>query len=508
MPIMTPPATGVKVRMYRQGHGDCFLLAFPKAGTVDEAFYMLIDCGLKSNSEVHHSLDEIITDLEEATNNFIDLVVVTHEHEDHVNGFWRGANSIPFENINIGKLWLAWTEDPDDDVANELRDRFQDTLLGLLNTTDRLKASGHAGDEALGDRILEFLEFEMDGSIDDTRAFALSGERNKRAMQYLRQKAQEGIEFLEPHEDIYTIPEVAGVNFYVLGPPKDSRLLLSKNPRSSEEFTTDFALDFSSRSFFSALGEGQFEDDYQTLQPFAPRYRKAATRILDGDTTLKAKGEERCLAYETYTDTAEDWRRIDNDWLYTAELLALRLNKEVNNTSLVLAIELVGTGRVLLFTGDAQRGNWVSWDDGTWTDQAGKEITAKELLGRTVLYKVGHHGSHNATLNGTEDSDYANLDWMARGAYKNQFVAMIPANKEWAYGKSRPWKHPLKSIEDALLRKAKGRVFITNVDNIERPATATDAEWQAFQNRIEETSLYFDYEIPNETQPAPDNPCD
>ena len=25
--LMAPPESGVKVRMYRQGHGDCFLLA-------------------------------------------------------------------------------------------------------------------------------------------------------------------------------------------------------------------------------------------------------------------------------------------------------------------------------------------------------------------------------------------------------------------------------------------------------------------------------------------------
>ena len=26
-------------------------------------------------------------------------------------------------------------------------------------------------------------------------------------------------------------------------------------------------------------------------------------------------------------------------------------------------------------------------------------MTATDLLGRTVFYKVGHHGSHNATMN-------------------------------------------------------------------------------------------------------------
>src|SRR4029077_11800140 len=48
-PKMHPPARGVKIRMYRTGLGDCFLLAFKKVkkGAGDrDAFYMLIDCGV------------------------------------------------------------------------------------------------------------------------------------------------------------------------------------------------------------------------------------------------------------------------------------------------------------------------------------------------------------------------------------------------------------------------------------------------------------------------------
>ncbi len=41
---LIPPKDGATVRMYRTGHGDCFLLAF--AGkTQDKPAYVLIDCG-------------------------------------------------------------------------------------------------------------------------------------------------------------------------------------------------------------------------------------------------------------------------------------------------------------------------------------------------------------------------------------------------------------------------------------------------------------------------------
>src|SRR5262249_48799614 len=111
---------------------------------------------------------------------------------------------------------------------------------------------------------------------------------------------------------------------------------------------------------------------------------------------------------DAYFDELNDWRRIDNDWLSPAETFALQADHLTNNTSLVLAFELPNSdgadNKVLLFTGDAQVGNWLSWYDikewravdGARPHQAKPDIG--ELLGRVALYKVGHHGSHNATL--------------------------------------------------------------------------------------------------------------
>jgi hypothetical protein len=62
------------------------------------------------------------------------------------------------------------------------------------------------------------------------------------------------------------------------------------------------------------------------------------------------------------------------------------LDRAVNGTSLMLMFEI---GKAfLLFPGDAQWGTWqAALGDERWRD----------LIGRTVFYKVGHHGSHNAT---------------------------------------------------------------------------------------------------------------
>lgn len=66
--------------------------------------------------------------------------------------------------------------------------------------------------------------------------------------------------------------------------------------------------------------------------------------------------------------------------------LAMTLDKAVNGTSLMLMLQ-VGD-QWLLFPGDAQWGTWkAAMDNPQWN----------KLLEKTTFYKIGHHGSHNAT---------------------------------------------------------------------------------------------------------------
>jgi len=70
--------------------------------------------------------------------------------------------------------------------------------------------------------------------------------------------------------------------------------------------------------------------------------------------------------------------------------LVRALDKQMNNTSLILLFE-VGRQK-LLFPGDAQIENW-----SYILDQAGNRPGLRKLLTGVTLYKVGHHGSRNAT---------------------------------------------------------------------------------------------------------------
>ncbi|HVE15084.1 MAG TPA: hypothetical protein VNB29_00045, partial [Chthoniobacterales bacterium] len=113
--------------------------------------------------------------------------------------------------------------------------------------------------------------------------------------------------------------------------------------------------------------------------------------------------------------------------------------------------------RVLLFPGDAQVGNWESWHQGGWSERnglaEGERITAKDLLGRTVLYKVGHHGSHNATLR------EHGLEMMV----SDELQALIPVDEDWAHKRlPKPWKMPFPSLYEDLEKRTAGRIHRTD----------------------------------------------
>jgi hypothetical protein len=66
------------------------------------------------------------------------------------------------------------------------------------------------------------------------------------------------------------------------------------------------------------------------------------------------------------------------------------LDAQMNNTSVILLFEVFG--KKLLFPGDAQLENW-----SYALEDAPDAAEVRELLADVDVYKVGHHGSLNAT---------------------------------------------------------------------------------------------------------------
>jgi hypothetical protein len=158
-----------------------------------------------------------------------------------------------------------------------------------------------------------------------------------------------------------------------------------------------------------------------------------------------------------------------------------------NNTSLVLAFELTDSKEVLLFVGDAQIGNWQSWTNVKFSDP---DVNAAELLSRTVFYKVGHHGSHNATLK------QGGLEAMT----SSKLVAAIPVDQEFAHrpkgGSPKGWDMPAGPLLSSLLEKTAGRVLRGDSDfpsNFAKPQQLSDKEWEVFQQNTNVQEDFIDY---------------
>lgn len=397
------PVPAARVRMYRHGLGDCFLLAFPKPAGGD--YFVLIDCGvILGTPNAGKLMTAVADDILAETRGRLDVLVVTHEHWDHVSGFVQAREV--FDRLVIGQVWFAWTEDPADETAERLRQdrahRLAALWLGLGQMRARLATAGSKEDaEAVG-RAAEVLSFfgvdPEESPPAGGLAAAAATNKTEAAMRWARERTADP-KYWRPG-DVVDLADAGGVRVYVLGPPTNLRQLFKDMPTKSGRETYEVADGHevaAARSYFGAAfaaGEvGNGGPEFDRSVPFDPKYQIPPSQAAD-----MAFFQDHYLGQ----GEADEWRKVESEWMAGAAEFALKLDSDTNNTSLALAFELPD-GRVLLFPADAQVGNWESWHetgDGAkreWV-RGGKKVTAEQLLKRTVLYKVGHHGSHNATL--------------------------------------------------------------------------------------------------------------
>jgi beta-lactamase superfamily II metal-dependent hydrolase len=446
----------LQVRMYRQGLGDCFLITVPRTGA--RPFRMLIDCGVVLGTpDPVPTMTRVVEDIVAATGGEIDVLVVTHEHWDHVSGFVQASNLF-FHELRVHNVWLAWTEDPKDKLAAKLRSERRTAEKALRMAVQHLAMFGASEAAARVDSLVGFF-----GARTGTTEAALDN---------VKKVGHGNTRYCQPGEPPIALADVPGVRFWVLGPPRDERLIKKANPNKGDAYGLDASPGGRQAYMLAALGAGEPIED-----PFDEHHSIPITRA-----------EQLPFFARHYFNGAEnDWRRIDATWLEPAETMALQLDAATNNTSLVLAVEIVATGEVLLFPGDAQAGSWMSWQSLAWEHQ-GRSVTAKDLLARTVFYKVGHHGSHNATLKDL------GLELMTSDA----LTAMIPVDHAVAV-KKRWTKMPLPDLVGRLKDKANGRVLRAD-DNTAKPAdlaalrpdNVSPGQWKAFTSRVDVTDLYYE----------------
>lgn len=477
---VTGKADSVSVRMYAHGFGDCFLLTF--LSKEQPIYRMLIDCGMLTGDS--DRLRQVIDHIKTECKGKLDLVVQTHEHKDHISGFnlRDKSKTLLWDAIEVDRVWMAWTENTGnngDDLAIQLKqkqDKKKKALakaLQLYNSS--IQQAEHrtmmnkeyqgsdyfAAQQRYATALQQILGF-FDISAEDVAGLAANGAElgltMKDAMGYFvnrsRTNGSPDISFWDPGEqaDAKTTG-LPGINFYFLGPPKDyDKLRVMEDSQHIEMYLTEMGL---SDNFFVALTSEEDEESNEALSPFHKRYRWQGP--------AKEEKEDPEDVWTLYYNKDHDWRSIENDWLHNAGALALNLDSYTNNTSLVIAIELEDSDKVLLFPADAQIGNWLSWTEAVdaknpeprlkWqvTKKGKKEtITAAELLGRTVFYKVGHHASHNATAR------KHGLELMT----SEDLVAMIPVDEAVAKRQGKKgWKMPAEDLYKRLLEKTRSRII-------------------------------------------------
>jgi hypothetical protein len=532
----------MQIRMYGQGFGDCFLLTFPRVthagdGPADRPVHVLIDCGVVMGTPDDAArMREIVADIGTATNFRLDLLVLTHEHWDHLSGFVKAEAE--WEAIQVDALWMAWTEKPDPDGLPGVLKRILDKQrLALTRISDHALRFGFEREQ---ETALGLMSFLADAPVDGQSFAAAASVADALAAAKRKVDDEDRRVYCEPGE-VRPIPDTEA-NCYVLGPPRsDERLRQTGPSKDRETFElaaaqgggvpveelrrkrnqrlaegnaawslrameanrsafNAFAMPLLGPSLFtidgapvsSADGEGsrQAEMDWESYEQSFPFERSHRIPLAEAERAA-AEAPEAYPVFASYCDEVYHWRRIDFDWLSEASAFALQADNLTNNTSLVLAIELPapagGKRQVLLFAADAQVGNWLSWYDiEAWkpTDGAApSQVTPDipELLGRVVFYKVGHHGSHNATLK------HLGLEKMPADGSMTAFVpvSMVVAHEY------KNWDGiPLESLLDALSQRCGGKVLFPD-GNVWPLATGErlEAERQRIGVTISQESL-------------------
>lgn len=431
----------VQVRMYRQGLGDCFLLKFNKG---QNNFNLLIDCGIffatKNGKKI---MTQVAEDIRDTTNKHLNAVVLTHDHYDHHSGFKLAKDVFNKADFKFDEVWVGWTEDENHPKYGETRERFKKILKGLRTSLNaELK---FANEELKG--IVNSLVNDFFGMDDSESNFDIKGMSS--TWEYLLKEKAGKVKYCTPGTS-FDLSDV-GIRIYILGPPEDLDLIEKEEPTDEESYRHSLRMSLANSFLAAATAEDDSIFDSNSFLPF-DEVNKIEINSKKPDPFFKEN-------YGYSKRKKDAWRQIDEDWLSTAGELALWMDDYTNNTCLALAIELIESEQVLIFPGDAQFGNLNSWKDLTWEVPDGnsgkREVKANELLARTVFYKVGHHGSHNATLR-KSGLEIMNIS-------KEDFVAMIPTNQDFAKSKGKNgWKMPEPKLMERLEEKTNGRVIMAD----------------------------------------------
>jgi beta-lactamase superfamily II metal-dependent hydrolase len=326
----------IRVRAYIVGFGDCILVTVPDDGAPDNrgVRHILIDFGRAPNdSGSLERFPAIAQDIAKECGKRLDLLVMTHEHLDHMEGFYREREV--FNQIQVDRVWMSLPSHPN-------------------YYTDYPKAKLQ---KKLTDAVRDFAAVVRHQRLALHPAFAsllANNLANKDRIEYLRKLGKKPVTYLARTKKTGGNPWPSAMKFRILAPEADTSVYYATPAGNA----LGMALAATSGVSAPAVAKGEFPWDFREV----PR----------------ANGTEQ--PGFSASDFARLRRTIREDGVAAARFI----DRAQNNTSLCFLLE-VGTKR-LLFPGDAEL---ESWD--MMRDHCSQHLKAVDFL------KVAHHGSHNAT---------------------------------------------------------------------------------------------------------------
>jgi hypothetical protein len=409
----------LKIRMYRVGFGDFFLVTVP---TPSGDQYILIDCGVfrgTSGSGNIGSIVEAVEDMYQTTKGHLALVIMTHRHADHISGFSKARR---FKDFTASMVWMPYWEQFNVDrgkaKTNNLADIDEDENFAFHLQLDIHDLAASLATQFRGredpDAQEALAQLANATGIEDFNAVAngrKKGIGNAAALDVLKNHLGDNgkkVRYYAAGDEPELPDELQGLKARILGPP----------PRSAKAFLALTDLKKGVGQYLDSVTES--EDSLGPVDPFPPQW----TADMQGDYP---QYDSRGMKID-YGRVSKD---VDNSQSDVLSLAAAKIETFLNNQSLVVLFEF--GGKKLLFAGDAQAGSWEYWLFKTKNPmrdptKAGDIIaTSKELLQTIDFYKVGHHGSTNATpIQAVEAA-------IARPKSSNGFVSMC-STEDGVYG--------------------------------------------------------------------------
>ncbi len=407
--MVTPTPVRVRLRAYQVGFGDCLLLTVGYARPLPDGRtegHILVDFGAKVLAKGGPRLADIGRLVAEHCGGHLDVVVATHRHQDHLRGFGDATARNVLDPLQPDLILRPWPDMPPT-VARKRSSglgRGSREFLGLLEAV----ADSNA-------RVVE--QFDLDRTRLATRAKALAelGVSNVQALAMLDEWVPADRTAWVRYGDR---PDVAdrlpGVTIEVLGPPTLEQVpgLRSYASSSSEYWLGMAAADRLGPELERASRE-QSLDARGLVAP--PDGLGAAAWLVD--KMQEASPRQVLEIVEGFEDV-------------------------LNNTSVVLLVT-VGRRRILL-AGDAQVEGW-SYALDLARGENGRSLDAelRRALTQVDLYKVGHHGSRNATPKRLVDL------WRTTRRTGRELCSVL-STRSGVYGTTSEGKVPKTELVEAL----------------------------------------------------------